>query len=139
MGRINAGRVIMGGLLAGLVMNLGEFILNGVVLKAQWETAMHAINRTPAGGSAIAVLVIDGFISGLLAIWLYAAVRPRLGSGPKTAVLVGLIVWIFSCFMALMPPFLTGILPGQIVATMVIWDLIEIPLGVVIGAWAYKE
>ena len=35
MGRINMGRVIVGGLLAGLIINVSEFVLNGVV--RGWE------------------------------------------------------------------------------------------------------
>ena len=31
MGRINVGRVVLGGLLAGLVINISESLLNGVV------------------------------------------------------------------------------------------------------------
>lgn len=33
MGRINLGRVVIGGLLAGLIINFGEFILNGFCSK----------------------------------------------------------------------------------------------------------
>ena len=29
---MNYGRVILGGLVAGLVLNIGEFLLNGVIL-----------------------------------------------------------------------------------------------------------
>lgn len=139
MGRINAGRVILGGLLAGLIINIGEFILNEMVLKAQWESAMQALNLAPAGGSAIAVFVVGGFISGLLMVWLYAAVRPRLGTGPKTAVIVGLVVWVFGSLLALMPPLLTGMLPSKIVWTLIIWGVFEIPLAAAIGAWPYRE
>ena len=32
MGKINMTRVILGGLLAGLVINIGEFILNDTIL-----------------------------------------------------------------------------------------------------------
>jgi hypothetical protein len=30
-----------------------------------------------------------GFLIGIFAIWLYAAIRPRHGPGPKTAVCAG--------------------------------------------------
>ena len=33
MSRINLGRVAIGGLLAGFIINVGEFILNGVLLE----------------------------------------------------------------------------------------------------------
>ena len=39
MGKINIARVIAGGLLAGLVINVSETILNTVVLGSQLEAA----------------------------------------------------------------------------------------------------
>jgi len=38
----NEGRVILGGLLAGLVINIVEYVTNGVVLREGWGRAMQA-------------------------------------------------------------------------------------------------
>ena len=43
MGRINVGRWIMGGLAAGVIVNISETVLNMVVLKKPWEDAMKAM------------------------------------------------------------------------------------------------
>ena len=40
MGRINTGRVVVGGLLAGLLINISEFVLNTVVIAKDMEAAM---------------------------------------------------------------------------------------------------
>ena len=45
MGQINLGRVVIGGLLAGLIINIGEFILNGLLLEEQMNAAMAALNK----------------------------------------------------------------------------------------------
>ena len=37
MGKINLGRVLLGGLLAGLILNIGEFVLNEKVLGPQMK------------------------------------------------------------------------------------------------------
>ena len=39
MGRINLKRMIIGGLLAGVVINLVEFIAHGVILKDAWAAS----------------------------------------------------------------------------------------------------
>ena len=31
---------------------------------------------------------------GLLLVWLYAAIRPRFGPGPRTATYAALVVWV---------------------------------------------
>ena len=41
MDRINYTRVVTGGLLAGLIINVGEFVLNEPILGAQWKTTME--------------------------------------------------------------------------------------------------
>ena len=33
---------------------------------------------------------------GIAAVWLYAAIRPRYGAGPRTAVIAGLAVWVMA-------------------------------------------
>ena len=45
MGRINWGRVFVGGLVAGLIINVFEYVTNGVVLAANWDAPMKALGR----------------------------------------------------------------------------------------------
>lgn len=139
MGRINTGRVIIGGLVAGVVMNLGEFILNEPILGDQWKTAMAALNRPPVGGSAIAWFMLQGFGMGIALIWLYAAVRPRFGAGPKTAVWAGLTMWFFAALCGFGSTAIIGLFPGKLVGTTLVWEFVEMPLAALAGAWLYKE
>ena len=48
MGNINMGRVVIGGLVAGLLINVSEFLLNGVVLAQDMNDALKALNRSAA-------------------------------------------------------------------------------------------
>ena len=41
------GRVIVGGLLAGLLINISEFVLNTFVIAKDMEAAMKAMNLPP--------------------------------------------------------------------------------------------
>jgi hypothetical protein len=43
---INLGRVIIGGLVAGVLINISEFVLNTVVLKTEMEAGMKALGKT---------------------------------------------------------------------------------------------
>ena len=93
MGKINWTRVLLGGLVAGFIINIFEYVTNGVLLAAEWDAAMKALGRH-LSVSAIAVFIVGGFIGGIAAIWLYAAARPRFGAGPKTAALTGFAYWV---------------------------------------------
>jgi hypothetical protein len=46
MGKINLGRVILGGIVAGIVIDIFEGVLNGVVLEKQWADAMTALGKS---------------------------------------------------------------------------------------------
>lgn len=139
MGKINMGRVIVGGLLAGLVINLGEFVLNGYILEKDWESAMRSLGKEPIGMQAVAVFLALGFLLGITAVWIYAAVRPRLGAGPKTAICIGLIVWVLTSLFTTLGQLPTGIFPTRLLIIPLVWGLVELPLGTVAGAWLYRE
>jgi hypothetical protein len=139
VGKINWGRMIVGGLVAGLLMNAGEFVLNQLILKTQWDAVMNALHLPPPGSGAMAWFIVGGFLGGTLTLWLYAAIRPRFGPGPKTAALAGFFVWTLACFLAMMPPMVTGVLPPQVAWTAILWELVEVPLAAVVGAWFYQE
>ncbi len=139
MSKINVGRVLLGGLFAGLVINIGEFILNGVLFAKDIEDANRKLNLPPPSGNFIAVAVILVFLVGIAAVYIYAGIRPRFGSGVKTAICAGLIVW----FLAFVFPGLLymagGIYPARLTILGLLWGLFEVPIGTVAGAWLYKE
>ena len=139
MGKINLGRVILGGLLAGLVINTSEFILNGLILGRQLEDAMRAMNRPPIGNEAISYFVIGGFILGILLIWLYAAIRPRFRPGPQTAICAGLAVWALAYFYSSLGFIAMGLFPTSVMVIGLVWGIVELPVAAVAGASVYKE
>jgi hypothetical protein len=140
MAHTNRGRVILGGLLAGLVINIVEFITNGVVLREAWGQAMQALGK-PAQLSASAIMIFNiwGFLLGIAAVWLYAAIRPRYGAGPKTAIRAGLVTWAVAVFLANLGNYPLGLFPARLLVTSSIVALVEIVVATLVGAWLYKE
>ncbi len=55
--KINTGRVVLGGLLAGLILNIGEVLLNDVVLGSQMKTWFAAHNFAEPSGNFVATAV----------------------------------------------------------------------------------
>ncbi len=139
MGKINQVRVLLGGLLAGLVMNIGEYILNARILAADLDAAMQALNLSKVTESQIVWFVVMTFVLGIVAVWIYAAIRPRFNPGPSTAVCAGLIVWFFVYLYNTVSFHVVGMFPDRILTIGTIWGLFEIPIATVIGAWLYKE
>ncbi|HWA91196.1 MAG TPA: hypothetical protein VG889_14255 [Rhizomicrobium sp.] len=139
MGRINLGRVVLGGIVAGIVINAFEFVLNGMVLADQWTALMQSINRMPLGVSEVVWFNVLAFIQGLAAIWTYAAIRPRFGEGPKTAVIAALLTWVTAYILVDAMPTIMGVFPLSMTLILVGVGLVEIVVATLAGAYLYKE
>ncbi len=139
MGAINYGRVLLGGLAAGVILNLGEIILNTRIVARDWEEAMKAIDKPPISGSATAVFVALMFILGIMMCWLYAAIRPRYGPGPRTALCAALTVWGLAYAWPSLSALPMGVFPARLFVIGMIWGLLEVPLAGLLGAWLYAE
>jgi hypothetical protein len=140
MGRINMSRVVLGGLLAGLVITISEALLNMVVLSGQMAEAMKALNLPPdIGVGAIAVFVLVGFVLGIVMVWMYAAMRPRLGPGPQTATIVALITWFLAYLYSSIGMAAMHIFPTGMITIGVVWGLVELIVAANLGARFYSE
>jgi len=138
MSRINLGRVVLGGLLAGLVVNLGEFLLHEQVIKERETSAMAALGKTGPMG-ALWVWIVFGFVFGIALVWLYAAIRPRFGPGAKTAAIAGVIAWFFGGLMGAVAMANMGLFPNDVLMITTIWGLVQSILAAILGAWVYQE
>ncbi len=139
MAHTNRGRVILGGLLAGVVINIVEFITNGVVLNSAWAQLMQSLGKPPLPVSSIVLFNVWGFLLGIGSVWLYAAIRPRYGVGPATAIRAGVAAWAMSVFLANVTNYAVGFVPVRLLVITTLVELIEVPIATVIGAWLYKE
>jgi hypothetical protein len=139
MGKINIGRVVLGGFVAGLIINVFEFVLNAIVLADVWPGIMQSINRPQMSGNEIVLFNLYGFIAGFAAVWTYAAIRPRFGAGVKTAVYAGLLTWLTASFLSNAAEAILDIYPSWLFAELVVVGLVEFVVATVAGAWLYKE
>lgn len=138
MGRINVGRVLVGGLLAGAVMSAGEILLNAVLLADQWEAARQA-RGIGGGGATPGLYVLFSFLVGITGVWLYAAIRPRFSATAETAMTAGAVVWMLTSVTYALNIAASGVFPEEMVWFVAAWELVEIPLAVLLGAWVYRE
>lgn len=136
---MNYARIILGGLVAGVVLNIGEFLLNDVILGAQMKAEFARLNLPDPGTTFMAVAVIMTFALGILLVMLYAMIRPRYGPGPKTAVCAASVVWFGVClYCGIIYTLLLGF-PMQFFVIGLVWCFIEYTVATIAGAWLYKE
>ena len=148
MGKINWGRVILCGLLTGIVWGVLTAIAMPLLGK-DFLAALpggHEVPLTLPGGyhfpgttaAARGIVMITPFALGISAMWLYAAIRPRYGPGPKTAALSGFALWIFGSWVDAIWAAL-GAVPLGVLAGPVAASLPTTLVAALVGAWPYKE
>jgi hypothetical protein len=139
MDKINLGRVLLGGLVAGLLLNIGEFVLNEVILAEQWAAYMAEAGMEPFGAGEMVAFLVILFLFGIVLIWIYAAIRPRFGPGPKTALIAGLAMWAIAWALIGASFIAAGLYPVGLTVSSIVWGFFEVPIAAVAGAWLYRE
>jgi hypothetical protein len=140
MGKTNWTRVFLGGLVAGVVLNILNFAALAIYVRNLWNPALESVNPAFQETTAFQVFwIIFQFVSGILAVWLYSAIRPRYGAGPKTALIAGIAVWILQglSFGAISGSF--GLFPTKLLVIDAVTILVTTVLSTLAGAWVYKE
>ena len=139
---INTSKVIVGGLIGGVVANVIDFVANSYVLANMNKAALDALNPTLAANamqpSKIPIFVVLDFVWITANVWIYAAIRPRFGPGPRTATHAAIASWVIGSipvsFFAAMGIFSWGFFAlGCLVA------LINAIISTIVGAKFYSE
>ncbi len=142
MSGINVPRMYLAGLAAGgftTLVQLGAWALGAYdrLGQALGPTFLEFANRF-----VIPALALETFVGGPLAIWLYAAIRPRFGAGPRTALIAAIYIWIVLCPYGLTALYMGGLLTTMSVKLLVVLELAMLPLvvaGLLIGGYLYRE
>lgn len=139
MPSINTARVVLGGIAAGVVIDIGESILNLVIAGEEMDAAIARMDLPAIGGGAIGLFLLLGVVLGIAMVWLYAAIRPRYGPGPKTALCAGATVWFLAPVYSSFVMVVLGMFPLGSTLVGVLWGLGEMLAAALIGAYLYRE
>lgn len=138
MGRINWRRVLPCGLVAGLVWILLSSVVT-VFVGRDFAAVVPGHRLSAPSGGLVTFLFVVNLVEGIWAMWLYAAIRPRYGAGPKTAVVVvGFSWWVISSLIdATWGSF--GFVPARALLGPMAASLPAIIVAALAGAWLYGE
>lgn len=132
---INTKKVLLGGLVAGVVINIIDFVANTFILgarvKAESDAFKPGMSDAMMSGSAMISFVIMDLVLGFALIWAYAAFRPRFGAGARTATYVAVLFWLLALI------FTAGYRQMGIMSSGLWWSFAFIGLvNFLIAAWA---
>ena len=139
---INKGKVVAGGVAAGVVMAVLELAMNKFVFEARMIAQMNAFKAGMGDQMAAANMwwmpLIMDIITGILIVWLYAAIRSRFGPGQKTAIYTAIYFWLVAAFFT-MNYAAMGMMSWRFwTAYSGAWLVITI-IGALVGARIYTE
>ena len=138
MKKVNLARIILGGIIAGTIINISEWVLHDVVMREEFRSHLGSLGRTnPEDVATVVWWNVWGYILGFTAVWLYAAIRPRYGPGVATALRAGFAAWILSCVLMTITMANLRLFPFMPMAFL--WSLFGDLIGTVAGAAVYKE
>lgn len=140
MGKINMGRVLIAGLVAGIIADALDSLVDGILLAQRWADGMKALGHANFASEQWIWFNLLGLVGGIVTIWIYAGIRPRFGAGPKTAVLAGLAVWVVGSLIPnLSFMWVGGLFSRHLTAMTTAGNFVEIVVGTIAGAALYKE
>jgi hypothetical protein len=139
---INTSKVLVGGFVAGVVMNAIDFVVNGYLLaarmKAETDAFKPGLSDQMMQGKAIAGYIVMDFILAFALVWTYAAIRPRFGPGIRTASYAALLFWILT--MVFMSGYMhIGMMSMGLWSTFAVIGLVNYLLSAWAGAKFYTE
>ena len=141
MKKINLGRLVLAGLVAGLAFIFVEIIVEGFLhFVFRISEAKFYLEAFEMRKSGIVFHILNLgilFVICILIMWVYAAIRPRFSSRGKTAVVASLIFWLFA-FLFTANHVNLGIFPPISFISMA-FNLIELPAAVIVGSAVYRE
>jgi hypothetical protein len=140
MSGINFKRLLLSGLLAGLVIWLVEGAGAVFLYMELLESRLAELGLSmEMSGFHMAVTVLVSLLVGYTLMFFYVGVRPRFGPGPRTAVLVAVALWLGGYVVALLGYFLAGIYPNHLLVQWGAVGLFEMVVATLLGGWVYRE
>jgi hypothetical protein len=141
MGKINWSRVILGGLVAGVIIDIVEGLVNGVVFKNDWAANMATLGKAGWEPSVKQLIAFNvwGLALGVLMVFTYAAIRTRFGPSAQTGMCAGALVWILSAAMPNSFQVFLHLAPLGLMLSVTAIALVEMLIAGAVGAALYKE
>jgi hypothetical protein len=140
MGKINWSRVVLGGIVAGIVIDVLGYIVDGVLLAPRWADGMAALGHTAFTARQIVSFNILGIVAGIALIWMYAAIRPRYGAGIRTATTAAIWFWIIGYLLPNLGfMWVPHLFSHHLTVYTTAGNLVETIVGALAGAALYRE
>ncbi len=140
MRKINLVRLLLGGIVAGVVGDVLGYLVDGVLLQQNWADDMLALGKNEFTMTQIVQFNMIAIVFGIVSILIYIGFRPLFGANWKTAIYAGLTAWVLGTLLPnLSFMFVSGLFSKHLMLYTTAGGLVEVVAGTVAGAALYKQ
>ena len=142
MKQINLMRLILGGLVSGIIIYVIEAITNAVILGKDWQmwgTVAKTVFPMPSESVSLIHWALQALIAGIAGTFIYAGIRTWVGANLRAAWISGLIIWVVGWLGMSFDKMAMGIEPAKMVHYNVLAALLACLLGQVVASLIYKD
>lgn len=136
---LNVNRLVAGGFVAGILI----WLLEGAASFLYMNELQAVLEARGLGAEislkAVVLSILVSLIVGFTLVFFYAAVRPRFGPGPQTALIVAVALFLVTYVVLLIGYEMLGIFPGRLLFLWGVIGLVEMVLAALVGGWIYSE
>jgi len=126
--------LLAGGITTGLLIVLGEAVLNLTLLAGDWAELFARFELPQPGPAVAAQGLLKLLLLGGFAVWLAGVLQGAFPRPLVAAVVAGLIVWFLVWAWVQWGMLLAGYVTPRVALFTVAWGLLELPLAVCAGA-----
>lgn len=127
--------MLLGGLVTGLIVLVGELALNLAVMGEQMAMLLKRFALPQPTPWVMTQAIARLLLLGMIAVWLASMLARALGDPHRGAFIAGLCIWTLSWAMVQWALVNTGFLTASIAVVNVAWGLVEAPLATWAGFW----
>jgi hypothetical protein len=140
MRKINLVRLLLGGIVAGIVGDILGYLVDGVLLQQNWADEMLTLGKNEFTTTQIVQFNTLGIVFGIVSILIYVGFRPLFGANWKTAIYAGLTAWVIGTLLPNMSfMFIAELFSKHLMLYTTAGGLVEVVAGTVAGAALYKQ
>jgi hypothetical protein len=138
--KINISRLLLGGVVAGIVLDVLGYLVDGVWLQQNWADEMLALGKNEFTLSQIVKFDTLGIVFGIVSMLIYVGFRPLFGANWKTAIYAGVTAWVIGTFLPNISLMLVAdLFSKHLTLYTTAGGLVEVVAGTVAGAALYKQ
>ena len=142
MNEINVKRMLLGGGAMFLMWVALEFLIEGVggrlILGRLGEEMWLEVGKLREWTNVNAMISAGlALLNSTVLIWLYASLRPMFGVGSKTALITAAFLVVIGWSLVI-NSINMGVLPAQVAIMEGIYETIEAPIAILVGASVYE-